>query len=230
MTATSSHTPTATATSTTTRTATATATVTRTATQTATSTATSTVTRTATATATATLIPTTAAPTPTVTLTGTATATATQVPTPTPSSAIAFIGQTTSASTKLTVPSGVQNGDLLLASYSFWSSSSATAPSGWNLLQSAAANGSGVTTVWYRFASNDTPGSSYTWTFSGTAYESGGMTAYRGVDQSALEDGFCTNSGKSTSPTLCSFATANDGDFYVGFYATEAAALAIPAI
>jgi hypothetical protein len=173
-------------------------------------------------TATATVVATITPPPSTATATQVATATATQTVTATPApTAITFIGSTGTTTTRETVPGGVQNGDLLLAFYSYWSSSSATAPSGWNLLHSAASSTSGVETVWYRYANNDVPGTAYTWSFTGTPYAAGGMVAFRGVDPASPEDGFCTNQGKSTTPSLCSFTTAFSNDMYVGFFATE---------
>ncbi len=142
---------------------------------------------------------------------------------------ISLVGSTSSTTKQLLVPSGVSDGDLLLAFYSYWTLANATAPSGWTLLHTAAANGSGVETVWYRFASGDAPGNSYTWTFTGAGpYEAGGMLAYRGVAAAPFEDGFCTTQARSSTPTLCSFSTATDNDTYVGFYATENTNLVLP--
>jgi hypothetical protein len=150
-------------------------------------------------------------------------------PTPTPTG-ITYVGSSNTGGTSQTVPASVQNGDLLLAFYSYWSYATATAPTGWHLLNSATKNGSGAETVWYRFANNDVPGSTYIWSFSGaTPYEAGGVTAYRGVDPSALEDNFCTNQGSSSQPALCSFATTHSGDLYVGFFSTENTGLVLPA-
>jgi len=159
------------------------------------------------------------------------TSTPTSAPTPSPAlSAIGLVGVTSSSGANETVPTGVQNGDLLLAFYSYWSHASAWAPAGWTLLSSSTASGSGVETVWYRFASNDAPGASYRWAFSGaTPYEAGGMLAYRGVDPATFQDGVCDNHGYSSSPTLCSFTNGNSPDLYVGFFAPENTALSLPA-
>ncbi len=179
-----------------------------------------------TSTSTATLAPTVVVPTVTATSTATVTQTATAIPTP---GAISLIGSTSSTTTKLTVPAGVQNGDLLLAFYSYWSLATATAPSGWTLLHSATASGSGVETVWYRVAASDAPGAGYTWTFGGsTSYAAGGMVAYRGVASAPFEDGFCTTQGNSATPSLCSFANSVAGDLYLGFFATENTGLVLP--
>ena len=167
-------------------------------------------------------------PAPTVAATPTRTATPTVTATPIPGP-IGLVGSSSTTSTNMRLPAGVQSGDLLLAFYSYWSLSTATPPGGWQLLTSAASGGSGVETVWYRFAtSSDTPGSSYTWSFAGSPFAAGGMLDYRGVDPSALPDGFCTNAGNSATPTLCSFATRYSNDIYVGFFATENTNLVLP--
>ena len=189
---------------------TATATQTGTATPTATATTTKTQTRTA---------------TPTATVTATTTATATPTPIP-----ITMVGSTSTSITTVTVPAGVQNGDLLLAFYSYWSLATATAPSGWQVLHTATSTNSGVETVWYRFANNDAPGKTYAWSFGGSGpYAAGGMLAYRGVISSGFEDGFCINQGHNSTPTLCSFTTTSSNDSYVSFFATENANLVLPA-
>ena len=142
---------------------------------------------------------------------------------------ITYVGSSTTKSTAVKVPAGVQSGDLLLAFYSYWSHVRASPPAGWTLLSSSMANGSGVETVWYRFANNDAPGSSYSWSFSGsTPYQAGAMLAYRGADSATLQDGYCNNQGYGTLPTLCSFTTANSPDLYVGFFATENTNLTLP--
>ncbi len=228
-TATATATRTATVTTTATATKTATATATRTATATPTLTATTTRTATATATVTFTVVPTPIPPTTTATATSTATQTATATPTALPTTSIALIGSTTTSTSTVNVPTGVQNGDLLLAYYSYWSFATLTPPNGWTQVQTAASSGSGAATVWYRFANNDTPGSSYTWGFgSTTPYAAGGMLAYRGVDSANFEDGFCTDAGNSNVPNLCSFSTATDHGMYVGFVSAENTALTLP--
>ena len=157
------------------------------------------------------------------TATPTPTATATLLP-----GSISQVGSTTSTSTALTVPAGVRDGDMLLAFFSYWSMFGSTAPAGWQLLHTVTSNGSGTEAVWYRFASNDTPGSNRTWTFTGSGpYAAGGMIALRGTAAS-FEDGFCTTNGNNASPTLCGFSTTHANDLYLGFYSTEKTGLALP--
>ena len=165
---------------------------------------------------------------PTATSTTTATPTLTPTPTSTPTPGpIALLGFTSTTSTTQKVPAGVQNGDLLFAFYSYWSQTFVGAPSGWTLLHTATSSGSGVMTVWYRFANGNPPGSSFTWNFSTTAYEAGGMLAYRGVGPS-FEDGSCTSQGHNTMPTLCGFSTTRPNDRYVGLLSTENTNLMLP--
>ena len=148
----------------------------------------------------------------------------------TTSATITLVGSTASTGSVVTVPAGIQNGDLLLAFFSYSSSATATAPGGWQKLHTASASGSGAETVWYRFVHGDAPGSIYTWSFAGPGpYESGGMVAYRSVASTTFEDGFCTNQGQSATPSLCSFQTTSSGDLYVGFFATANTNLVLPA-
>jgi CSLREA domain-containing protein len=165
--------------------------------------------------------PTSSAPTPTPTPSSAA-PTATPAPTPTPG-VVTFIGTTITTSTSQKVPAGVVAGDLLLAHYSYYAAATATAPSGWTLLESATLSGTAAEKVWYRVATGgDTPGITYTWSFSATAYQAGAMLAYSGVDTSVLPDGFCDNTGTTTTPSLCSFSNANSNDTYVGFFSLDA--------
>jgi hypothetical protein len=127
------------------------------------------------------------------------------------------------------VPAGVQNGDLLLAFFSYWHVATATAPSGWTQLYTEPSNSSGIETVWYRYALGDAPGETLNWTFSGGGpYASGGMLAYRGVAAVSAVDGDCLDSGSNGSPTLCSISNSSNNDMYVGFYCTENTSLALP--
>ena len=215
----------------------ATATLTATATPTATTTPSMSPTTTVTVTATATpSISVTATTTVTATVTASpsvsTTATATATPTSTATaSMISLVGKSSTFTVTQTVPAGVMNGDLLLAFYADWHApTSATAPPGWILFQTEASVGSGVITVWYKFATaGDTPGTNYIWTFSGPGpYESGGMLAYRGVDPNAPFDGSCNDEGSDNKPTLCGFSTNYSNDEYVGFFAMENINLTLP--
>ncbi len=141
---------------------------------------------------------------------------------------VSFVAATRTTTLTQTVPANVQNSDLLLAHYSYYSRATANAPSGWTMLTSASLANHGAETVWYRFASNDTPGSTYIWSFSSAAYQAGGMVAYRGVDPAAMLDGSCTTEGISLTPTLCELTTSHAGDTYVGFFSLGATGFALP--
>jgi outer membrane biosynthesis protein TonB len=171
---------------------------------------------------------TTPTPAPTNTLTPAPTNTPTPVPTniptatPSPVLNITFVGSTTTGAGNATqtAPAAIQSGDLLLAYYSFSAAATATAPADWTFSRSASATTAlGEISVWYRIATAaDTAGTAYLWSFSTTAYESGAMLAYRGVDPNTPIDRFSTDAGTSTSPTLATLTTANFGDVYVGLF------------
>jgi len=152
------------------------------------------------------------------------TATATALP-----GSILKIGSTSTTTNQVAVPAGVADGDVLLAFFSYWSPATVTAPPGWTFLHNSVNSSSGTEAVWYRIASGETPGTFYTWNFNGPGpYVSGGMLAYRGVDTGQIEDGNCELIGHSTAPTLCSFTTAFNNDEFVGLFATENTAFALP--
>jgi hypothetical protein len=138
------------------------------------------------------------------------------------------VGSTGTTTATVKVPAGVQNGDLLLAFFSYYSADTASAPAGWTLLHSATSNDSGVEAVWYRFAKSNPPGSTFTWTFErDVPYEAGGMLAYRGVAAS-FQDGFCTDQGNNNAPTLCGFSTSHSNDIYLGFFSAGNTNLVLP--
>jgi hypothetical protein len=144
---------------------------------------------------------------------------------------ISFVGESSTVTALQTIPNGVQNGDLMLAFFSYWYPATAVAPNGWTELRSEASGSSGVITVWYRFADNDQPNSTYSWGFSGNVnpYVAGGMLVYRGVDP-AVTDGsaVCPNDGSSNAPTLCSITTSSPNDTYVGFFTLESDTFNLP--
>ncbi len=147
-----------------------------------------------------------------------------------PTETASFVGETTdSGSQTISVPSGVQNGDLLFAFLSYCGSSleilqpfcggataGETAPAGWTLLNTTAFFGYGTLTIWYRYAASEP--SSYTWTASGSPSPTpaGGMVAYRNV---LLSDGSASNpSGTTQNPATGSFANAVANDWQVSFF------------
>ena len=124
----------------------------------------------------------TAQPTPTPTATSSPTPGATPTPTPGPSAAAPIgyrAGTSNSAASgttlTLSVPAGVQNGDLLVASVTDWPGT-LTAPNGWTRALLPSVNQG----VWYKIASNEP--ASYTWSGSASSTWSGVMDAFSGVN------------------------------------------------
>jgi hypothetical protein len=106
----------------------------------------------------------------------------------------------------------------------------ATAPAGWTFAYSATVGSGGVEiAVWYRIATAaDNLHTQYVWSFSGQAFESGGMLAYSGVNTSTPIDTFSIDSGTSTTPTLASLNTTHAKDMYVAMFGTGADGFALP--
>jgi hypothetical protein len=80
---------------------------------------------------------------------------------------------------------GVTNGDLLLASITFFSGASATPPSGWTQVTGASvlSNSNDQTVVWYHFVGANPEPATYMWTWTNaTASPAGAITAWRGVN------------------------------------------------
>lgn len=99
--------------------------------------------------------------------------------------AISFESATTgapngrSSSLALSLPAGVQAGDLLLAQVTLDANATLGTPSGWTLLRSDS-NGL-VQALYYRFATTSETGS-VTWTWNRNRRSAGGIALYRGVD------------------------------------------------
>lgn len=95
------------------------------------------------------------------------------------STSVAPTGNNTSMAVSL--PAGVQTGDLLLAQIAIDGSATLATPAGWTLLQSD--SNSIVQALYYRFATASETGS-VTWTWSTSRRAAGGIAVYRGVDPS----------------------------------------------
>lgn len=130
--------------------------------------------------------------------------------------AIAFVAasstQTSSATATLSVPSGTQADDVLIAL--LWArgdnSQTITPPAGWTAVTALLRTGNNTATdanhqVFVRVAGGSEPGS-YTWTLGSSMQWSGGMVAYRGVDTAAPIDNSSTQivatSATITAPSL----------------------------
>jgi hypothetical protein len=164
--------------------------------------------------------------------TNTPTPTPIPTPTPAPTPAILFVGSTSTGAryATQTAPAGIETGDLMIAYYSYYETANIIAPSGWALLTAATApTGGSEIAVWTHTASlpADQAGTTYTWTFTGTAYAAGGIVAYRGPGLTI--DAFKTDSGTSTTPTLNTFNTNDSGDTELGLFSLDAVGFTLPA-
>src|SRR5262249_31787493 len=85
---------------------------------------------------------------------------------------------------------GIQFGDLMLASITFFAGARPTPPAGWTAVPGAnvMSQSNDQTVVWYRIASNNEP-ASYTWKWDAVAYPAGTITVWRGVDNANPFDG-----------------------------------------
>jgi hypothetical protein len=145
--------------------------------------------------------------------------------------AIAFVansspastGVTTATSLDLSLPSGVQSGDLLVAMiFGRGTQNAFTTPSGWTEKATIAGGGDGVSrrvVIYYKLAGSSEPSTTtFSWTTARGAY--GLMAAYRGVHQSTpVESGsstFTATTGTST-PTLGSITMSATNGYLVSF-------------
>ncbi|HEX4909841.1 MAG TPA: hypothetical protein VFV64_03665, partial [Permianibacter sp.] len=93
-------------------------------------------------------------------------------------------------------PAGVQSGDLLLAQISWRGSRNLSAvPTGWTLRQ-LQLNGTTIRQAVYSKLATSIEPTSYTWQFSGSGRNAGGISAWRGVDSS---DPVLSSAGNSNS-------------------------------
>jgi len=159
-----------------------------------------------------------ATPTPTATPTPIATPTPTTAPTANPTPAplvpIAYRGGSSSSapsglSLTLSVPAGVQNGDLLVATLADWPGA-LTGPSGWTRALLASPNQG----VWYRVAANEP--ASYTWSGSLSSSWAGVIDAFSGVSVTTpLDVTPLVISGGVASVTWPTMASLTDGAWHL---------------
>ena len=133
------------------------------------------------------------------------------------------------SSLQLSAIPGVQTNDLLIASITFHVAATPTPPSGWTQVPGASvANSNNQTVVWYHFVTASEP-SSYNWTWSSTAYPSGGLTAWRGVNPTNPFDGQTATTAFKNSPSHTATApvisTPTKGDRLLSVYGAGGALL-----
>ena len=103
------------------------------------------------------------------------------------SAVVSHVSATTTAPTgsstsmTMSLPAGVQAGDLLLAQIALDGNTTLATPSGWTLLQND--SNTIVQALYYRFATASETGN-VTWTWSNNRRAAGGIVLYRGVDSS----------------------------------------------
>jgi Thaumatin family len=116
------------------------------------------------------------------------------------------------SSLQLSVVPGVTQGDLLLASITFFNGATPTPPSGWTQVPGASvvSNSDNQTVVWQHFVGANPEPASYTWTWNAAAFPAGGITAWRGVDNGSPFDGAASvDNGtgiRATAPSLTTLA------------------------
>jgi hypothetical protein len=93
----------------------------------------------------------------------------------------AWTGSSGSASIVLTVPTGVSDGDVLLAIVSNRNAAAHTVPGGWALVASAT-----QLTVYSHVAASEP--ANYTWSWTGACQTGGSIIAYRGVNTGSILD------------------------------------------
>lgn len=118
----------------------------------------------------------------------------------------------------LSVPAGVQSGDLLLAQVVTNGSATFTTPSGWTALQTTS-NGL-VQGLFYRFATASETGT-VTWTWSGNRRAGGGIAVYRGVDSSQAPGAAVSASNTSGNPTAPAQTVVDVNSLLVAVYAFD---------
>lgn len=159
--------------------------------------------------------------------TATATITVSDAPPPPPSGEITVVGSRSSVSSTaigtvtLAAPTGVSAGDVLVAALTADNTPSVTPPPGWTLIAGPLKPWSGATVLAYVHvvAAGETVGD-YVWALSAPQRWGGGITAYRGVDQSHPLDvavpSTKVTSSAVTSVTAPALTTVTDGAMLIG--------------
>lgn len=156
----------------------------------------------------------TCSPQPTLTISTT--------PAPVTNSSILFRGSATNVATtnqnSITVskPTGVVEGDVMVAQITVSSSAGSIPPSGWSLIRNLVASFSHSTATYYKVAGASEP-VSYTWTIGCGCWETAAIIAYSGVDIASPIDAENGQLGSSTPPVT----TTVPGDMIVTFFSAN---------
>ena len=122
----------------------------------------------------------------------------------------------------VSVPAGVQDGDLLYAAVAMQSATAIPTPAGWTLIRSTKDGANLIRlATFYRIASGDA-GASYTWTVDAVTPETAGIAAYTGVDPLTPLDVQGGGSGGSGNCVAPSITTTASNDLLIGSFANTA--------
>ncbi len=146
--------------------------------------------------------------------------------TPPPTSGITVGASTTTNNTTATTtvtlnkPSGTAAGDVLVASFTADKNPTASTPSGWTPIVNTLNIGSGARVfAYYRVVGSSDP-ASYSWTLSTAVKWGGGVTAYRGVNNSTPLDSSVVTAANTTytatSIAAPSVTTASNNAMLIG--------------
>ena len=163
----------------------------------------------------------------------TASATTLAPPAPPPAQ-ITFVGASngtnkTATALVLPRPSGLQVGDVLVASVDVLGTAPTVVPTGWTLIRTdAIGTQMAKATYWHSVGSEPEP-ASYSWTFSSSSTASGVIVAYRGVDISApIVHAGQVSDAASAVIVAPSVVTAQPGSMIIGLYGTATGATITP--
>jgi PKD repeat protein len=160
--------------------------------------------------------------------TATATVTVSAPPPPPGTDGITVVGSQSSESSTahgtvtLRAPSGVSAGDVLVAALTADNTPSVTPPPGWTLIAGPLKPQSGATILaYFHVVDSGEAAGDYVWALSSAQRWGGGITAYRGVDQSHPRDVAepstkRDNKGTATSITAPAITTVTDGAMLIG--------------
>jgi hypothetical protein len=108
-------------------------------------------------------------------------------------------------------PTGVAQGDVMLATLTATGTGSITAPSGWTAITNAT-QGTALRQATYYKVAGASEGSSYSWGLGTSRSTSAGIVAYRGVNQTAPVDASATataTSGNAVGPSVTTSAASD---------------------
>lgn len=152
---------------------------------------------------------------------------------PPPSGGITMVGSSTTyagaatPTAELTQPAGATAGDVLVASVTADLNPTMSPPPGWTAIVNGLSVSTGARLFSYYHVLNPSDPATYTWTFSTAVKWGGGITAYRGVNNSTpLDSSVVTGvdtSWTKTSLTLGSITTASNGAMLIGAIACDCA-------